>query len=182
MNPIGERIACFVAGLVVGALGIWLLPHFVSRTRRTAAPVIDPLLESVTAPPGNAAASQHASMDEQDVIPSSRVIDVRAAREAGFNLKHADDLTVIEGIGPRIEDLLRANGIDSFAKIATLGVDDLRDILDGAGASFRFAEPSGWPQEAALASRNCWAELKRRHDERLGADATGSPRTPPGNA
>jgi uncharacterized protein (DUF885 family) len=37
------------------------------------------------------------------------MIDVGAARAAGFNMKHADDLTIIEGIGPKSDELLRAN-------------------------------------------------------------------------
>lgn len=171
MNPTGESIACFVAGLVLGALAMWLLPRF-ARAGSRAVPVADPIDETTAPLTAIAATPEHGETEESETIASSRVIDVRAARLAGFNLKHADDLTVIEGIGPKIEDLLRAHGIDSLLKVACLGVDDLREILDRGGASFRFADPASWPQQATLASQNRWIDLKRLHNARIdGGDA-----------
>ncbi len=172
MNPIEERVVWFVLGVVFGAIASWLA--FGSRRakgRGTTARVEPP--SPVAAPA--AAALSDASPPFPEPVASSRVIDVSAARAAGFNLKHADDLTVVDGIGPKIEDQLRAHGIDSFVKIACLSVDDLLDILERGGPSFRFANPESWPQQASLAAQNRWKELKKMQSERIdGDDAAAS--------
>ena len=64
------------------------------------------------AAPVAAAAAMPVAVDSPTRPPPSRVIDVGAARSAGFNLKHADDLTIIEGIGPKTDELFRSHGID----------------------------------------------------------------------
>ncbi len=73
--------------------------------------------------------------------PPARVIDVGAARAAGFNIKHDDDLTIIEGIGPRIDELLQQNGVVSFAQLARLGVPEILEILERGGPHFQLANP-----------------------------------------
>lgn len=75
-----------------------------------------------------------------------------------------DDLTLIEGIGPKIEEVLLAAGINTHAKLAVAGVDELRLLLDGAGPAFKIANPATWPRQAGLIVRNDWAELRRWQD------------------
>ena len=43
-------------------------------------------------------------------------IDLKAAKAAGLAIKMDTDFTVIEGIGPKINDLIHAGGIRSFAE------------------------------------------------------------------
>ena len=170
MNPIGERVLWFVLGLLVGAVFGWLL----ARPRRSRAPA--PLaVEPATLQPHPAAAADEEAPEQAAVIASARLIDVGAARAAGFNMKHADDLTVIEGIGPRLHDLLRANGIDSFAQIARLHADDLLDILERGGPNFRLTDPSIWAQQAALAAENRWTELKEFQRQLMGLEPGNRP-------
>jgi predicted flap endonuclease-1-like 5' DNA nuclease len=166
MNPIDERVVWFVLGLVSGALSSGLLLGLQRRkgtgARHAEPPCAAPVLAAAPPIEAEALPEQHAA------VASSRLIDVSAARAAGFNLKHADDLTILEGIGPKIEDLLRANGIDSFVKVACLGVDDLLDILERGGPSFRLANPESWAQLASLAAQNRWTELKQLQREMVG--------------
>ncbi len=58
------------------------------------------------------------------------------------------DLVQIDGIGPKIADLLRNAGIGSVSQLAVAPVDQLRDILVQAGARFRITDPSSWPAQA----------------------------------
>jgi predicted flap endonuclease-1-like 5' DNA nuclease len=69
----------------------------------------------------------------------------------------ADDLVKIEGIGPKIAQILNDAGITTFAGLADTEVSHLRAILDGAGSRYRLADPATWPQQAALAARGDWA-------------------------
>ena len=169
MNFIDERAVWFVLGLLFGALSSGLLLRLQRRkgtgARHAEPPCAAPVLAAAPPIETEALPEQHAP------VASSRLIDVGAARAAGFNLKHADDLTILEGIGPKIEELLRANGIDSFVKVACLGVDDLLDILERGGPGFRLANPESWPQQATLATQNRWQELKQMQKEMTGGDA-----------
>ena len=71
-----------------------------------------------------------------------------------------DDLRVIEGIGPKISDILNENGIYTYAQLAGTDVDDLRSILADAGSRFRLADPTTWPQQAQLAADGDWDGLQ----------------------
>jgi len=75
------------------------------------------------------------------------------------------DLVVVEGIGPRIAELLRRHGIDSFETLARTDVATLWSILDKGGPRFRLANPGTWPEQALYCVRGDWAGLKRYQDE-----------------
>lgn len=56
-----------------------------------------------------------------------------------------DDLTIIEGIGPKIQQLLRDHGIILFADLAETDVEHLRQIIRSAKLP---SSPDTWPQQA----------------------------------
>ena len=64
-----------------------------------------------------------------------------------------DDLTIINGIGPKMQAALQAAGYDTFAKLAVANPDDLRAAVAAAG--MRLAPTiDTWPDQAReLASR-----------------------------
>ena len=70
----------------------------------------------------------------------------------------ADDLTKIEGIGPKMQAALKAAGITTFARLAQASEDELRAAIEAAG--MRFA-PSAktWAEQAAFAARGDWDGL-----------------------
>ena len=93
-------------------------------------------------------------------------IDMAAAKAAGFTLKRgANDFTVVEGIGPKINDLIHNDGIDTFFELGNTSVERLQGILDRAGKNYALAKPGTWPAQASMAAQNKWAELKRWQDE-----------------
>jgi predicted flap endonuclease-1-like 5' DNA nuclease len=97
--------------------------------------------------------------------PKAASIDIAAAKKAGFIIKNADDLTVIEGIGPKINDLFKNAGLKTFAQVAAASVPQMRKVLDDGGPRFRIANPGSWAQQAGLAAANKWTELKKLQDE-----------------
>lgn len=101
-------------------------------------------------------------------IPGSEPIAVESAatvtgqRTASIDLgaKAApDDLTRIEGIGPKVEQVLAAAGITTFAQLAATPIAQLRAILDAAGSRYRISDPTTWPDQAALAAAGDWASF-----------------------
>ena len=78
-----------------------------------------------------------------------------------------DDLTRIEGIGPKISGLLQAAGITTFAQLALTDVSRLKGILVEAGLA-ALADPTTWPEQAGLASAGEWHALEVLQDELKG--------------
>ncbi len=76
-----------------------------------------------------------------------------------------DNLKRIEGIGPKIADVLKHSGIDSFAKLAERSVDDLKEILKDAGERFSFQDPTTWPAQADMAAKGDWDKLRKWQDQ-----------------
>ena len=70
-----------------------------------------------------------------------------------------DDLTAVEGVGPKISKLLDKAGITTFTQLASTRVEDLRQILQDA--NLRIIDPETWPEQAALAATGKWDELSQ---------------------
>jgi predicted flap endonuclease-1-like 5' DNA nuclease len=65
-----------------------------------------------------------------------------------------DDLTLIEGIGPKIAGILKEAGIETFAQLAISDVEALRALL--LQANLRVNDPTTWPEQARLAAAGDW--------------------------
>lgn len=72
-----------------------------------------------------------------------------------------DKLTLIEGVGPKIEGLLKDDGIDTFAKLARASQKKLKAILTAAGSRYKMHTPATWPEQAALAAKGEWTKLQK---------------------
>ncbi|MBK8472166.1 MAG: hypothetical protein IPL33_08330 [Sphingobacteriales bacterium] len=74
----------------------------------------------------------------------------------------------MEGIGPKIAELLNADGIYTFRQLAQTDLNTLQGILDRAGARFQIHNPSTWARQAELAADGKWDELQKWQDELYG--------------
>ncbi len=83
---------------------------------------------------------------------------------AGTKYK-TDDLKIVEGIGPKIAELLNNADIRTWRQLADTAVERLREILDAAGSAYQIHDPGTWPQQADLADRGEWDALKKLQDE-----------------
>lgn len=71
-----------------------------------------------------------------------------------------DDLRVIEGIGPKIQELLNKEGIYTFTTLSETSPIRISSILRNAGPRFQIHDPTTWPQQAELARFGKWDELE----------------------
>ncbi|MBN1131998.1 MAG: hypothetical protein JXR52_02770 [Bacteroidales bacterium] len=77
----------------------------------------------------------------------------------------SDDLKIVEGIGPVIEGILKRNHIDSWQKLAESDAGKIRSILIAEGGPrYRIHDPLTWPQQAGLAFKGQWEDLKELQD------------------
>lgn len=77
----------------------------------------------------------------------------------------ADDLTKVEGIGPKAAEAFNAAGINSFADLAAKTAEELKEILDASEGKFGGMDPGTWPEQAKMAAEGKWDELKKWQDE-----------------
>ena len=80
----------------------------------------------------------------------------------------ADDLKIIEGIGPKIAEVLNAAGINSFAELAATPAEKIKEMLDASEGSFNAADTTTWPEQAQLAADGKMDELKELQDRLMG--------------
>ncbi len=95
-------------------------------------------------------------------IPQTAKIVEKTSRSAVKKAKPsvvvADDLTLIEGIGPKIASVLKENGIQDFKQLASTSADTIKDILKNKRLGF--TDPSTWAEQAQLAVDGKLEELE----------------------
>jgi small subunit ribosomal protein S1 len=79
-----------------------------------------------------------------------------------------DDLKKVEGIGPKIEELLHAAGIITFADLAKADVAVVKEVLNAAGSRYQMHDPTSWPMQAEMAASGEWDKLKEWQDNAKG--------------
>lgn len=105
--------------------------------------------------------------EDTDGGESDSKLEKMAVKLLGFSM-NPSDLKVVEGIGPKIEDLLKADGIKTWSDLAAASADRIQAVLDAAGDNFRLANPGTWPRQAAMAAAGEWVELKAYQNELQG--------------
>ena len=77
----------------------------------------------------------------------------------------SDDLTKVEGIGPKGAEALVKAGIDSYEKLAKTKADKIKEILTEASSRMAHLDPTSWPKQAKMAAEGKWDELKDWQDK-----------------
>jgi len=99
---------------------------------------------------------------EEVVEIVEEVTEVAApAPEAG----DVDDYKKVEGIGPKIEQLLHEAGLNTYTQLAEAAPDAIKEILAAAGNRYKMHDPTTWPDQAKMAAAGQWDELKKWQDE-----------------
>jgi predicted flap endonuclease-1-like 5' DNA nuclease len=104
---------------------------------------------------------------------STRLMAIKAEHPEALEpsavfVKNPEYLKIVEGIGPKIEELLKNEGIKDWEILATTPDSQIRDILTAAGNKYRMHDPTTWPTQAELAARGEWDTLKDLQDKLKG--------------
>ena len=99
---------------------------------------------------------------------SAKVKTTTKAKAGKTGKAKKDDLKKIEGIGPKISQLLIDDGIDTFVKLSKAEIPRLKRILSDAGPRYQMHNPSSWPMQSELAADGKWEELDKWQDEHKG--------------
>lgn len=82
-----------------------------------------------------------------------------------------DDLTKIEGVGPKVMEVLVESGIATYADLAKTESTKIAEILIEANSRYKMFDPTTWPEQAQLAAADKWDELKVWQDAHSGGKA-----------
>ena len=89
-------------------------------------------------------------------------INYESYEESGltpFAKLDSTNLQIIEGIGPKLELLLKDNDITDWNTLASKTVPELKKILKSQGPRYAIINPTIWPLQASIASKGDWYEL-----------------------
>jgi len=140
--------------------------------RASVAPVVDTAAgtdEFIEVEGGNEGDAPKPVARKKTVVAKEKISVKKEAEPVAAD--KADDLTRIEGIGPKISEVLSNSGVDSFAKLAAMDAGAIKEILTAAGAQYNRADPTTWPRQAEYAAKGEWDALKKWQDELDGGRA-----------
>ena len=83
-----------------------------------------------------------------------------------------DDLKIIEGIGPAIEEILHKAGILTFEALAKSEPEEIETIFQIAAPHLHFINASTWPAQARLAMNKEWEILRDYQDHLIAGRPT----------
>lgn len=104
--------------------------------------------------------------DDLNLPPRTGVLSSEPLAADELERTTEDDLTIIEGIGPKISDFLRRQGVTTYRQLAGMNMTELDRML--ADANFGIANPETWAQQAELADEGRWDDLKTLQDHLKG--------------
>jgi len=116
-------------------------------------------------PGGEAAGSEEAGSEGMELDGPTEPLDLEASAAVLGRQIELDDLTVIDGIGPKIAELCAGIGITTWSKLAESDVAVLQSMLDDAGSRYRVHDPASWPRQAGLLAAGRWGEFAALTDD-----------------
>lgn len=98
--------------------------------------------------------------DFEDVHGASQAeATMKASRGNPYASIPEDNLKIVEGIGPVMEEVLKENGISTIHILADKTSGELQNILDKYGDKYRIIDVLTWPDQARLASNKRYDDL-----------------------
>ena len=96
---------------------------------------------------------------------SAVAFNADAAKAAFGKRIKENDLTLVEGIGPKIQELFHNHDVKTWAELANCTVEKCQSVLNSGGERFKIHKPGTWPKQSLLASEGKWQELKDWQDK-----------------
>ena len=113
--------------------------------------------------PKKEAPKAEAPKKEAPKAEAPKKVDSKVAMVAGKRFP-LNDLKVIEGIGPKIAELLNNAGIVSWNALSNADPAKLKEILAEAGPRYTMHNPTTWPIQAKLVVEGKYEELEAYQD------------------
>jgi len=141
--------------------------HYITITSPKSAPQVQQPVRTEAAPSPRAAKKQAAApVAEAAPVATAEPVKAKATRKKKGD---GDDLTVIEGLGPKSAQALTAAGITTFGQIAGLSAEELEDIVKvKGGVRILDGQAKTWPKQAQFLVDGDEAGFKKYTDHLVG--------------
>jgi predicted flap endonuclease-1-like 5' DNA nuclease len=168
-------ILCILIPILVGLICA-LLGYFLGRQIEKKSEVYTKLRADLEAcrKENNQLQSENSSLKSEIESLSKKASPVKhdfdaAVAKGIFGKKIVkNDLTIIEGVGPKIAELFQKAGIGTWKDFSETTVEKCQQILEAEGEQFKAHNPTSWPLQAEMAYTGKWEELKKWQDDMLG--------------
>jgi small subunit ribosomal protein S2 len=80
----------------------------------------------------------------------------------------ADDLTKIEGIGPKAAEALVNAGLNTYEALAGGDPEKIKELLTEASSRLAHLDPTSWPKQAKMAAEGLWDDLSEWQEKAKG--------------
>ncbi len=138
-------------------------PVVISQPSPAPAPVPPPVDEKAAPPPSAPAPVTPPEPAATPVVevppPTKEAKPAKRASKAKSASAQADDLKIVEGIGPKMEKALNAAGITTFAQLAASTDAQIHAAIEAAGMRFAPSVPT-WAKQAAYAAKGDFTGLE----------------------
>ncbi|MEX0288881.1 MAG: 30S ribosomal protein S2 [Flavobacteriaceae bacterium] len=168
-NAVAEGLAERKSEKSSAAEGAETKPAKEETVKEEVAVAAEPVEEA--APVEEVAAVEEAVVEEQveevvaEEAPKEEPAKEKAAPKKEAKSEEADNLTKIEGIGPKAAEALSNAGVDSYAKLSKSKPEKIKEILAEASSRMAHLDPTSWPKQAKMAADGKWDELKEWQDK-----------------
>ena len=91
--------------------------------------------------------------------------DADAAKAVFGKRIKENDLTVVEGIGPKIQELFHNHDVRTWKSLSECSVDKCQSVLNSGGERYKIHNPGTWPEQSKMAYEGRWSDLLKWQDE-----------------
>lgn len=96
---------------------------------------------------------------------TAKAFDAAAAKKALGKAVKFNDLSLVEGIGPKIRSLFHNFEINTWKALSETSVAKCQEVLDSGGDRYKVHDPASWPMQAKMAAEGKWKDLAKWQDE-----------------
>ena len=89
-------------------------------------------------------------VEVKEEAPKAKVAEASEAKKAPAKkaVAKTDDLKKLEGVGPKLAEILNAAGITTYAELAGTSIEKMKEILAEAGSRYASKDPAPWIEQA----------------------------------
>ncbi len=98
-------------------------------------------------------------------IKAPIAFDAALAKAAFGKRIKQNDLKLVEGIGPKIEQLFHNHKVKTWKALSECSVKKCQEILKSGGRRYQMHNPGTWPKQAKLAYEGKWKKLSDWQDK-----------------
>ena len=122
-----------------------------NRSYVSVAPIVDVDVAVAEAPVKKAPKKEVAPKVEEKPVEEKPVAKAKKEAPKAAPKKVAakgDDLKKLDGVGPKLAEILNAAGLNTYADVAGTSVEKFKEILEAAGSRYASKDPASWIAEA----------------------------------